>query len=514
MRRAVAFVIVVGILCFWLYAGTDFARNALQDGKSRIVVSPETTFLVEPVDEQGYLECVKALNLALSQGVTRENNAAVLWLEAVGFRAEGNVLQFQAQELGCEVPDESEPFYRDAASQPRNKLTLFVPLEQHERVTSGPWKGSEYPEALAWVEANEQALSKVAEAVKRPVYYVPREGASVWSILLPDVQQTRAVARCLIARAYLRLEQGEFDLAWEDLMTSSRLARMIGKGPFFIERLVGIAIDGQTNVAILKWLESLPVMYTDLDARIEEFVALGPFQGMDSAFEYERLMLVDFANHLERGQDVEDLMQGQQIGWQTLLGRGVDWNVVLTKAGEHYELLKRTAQIADASERRLELIKISTALRAENDKLTAQYSSASGIAGSLFRSKEQVSLDTATLLLGLLSPAAEHLCSAEDRSSTEREMTRLALLLKKYQLEHGKFPATLEELGADALRTPEGERGFVVETAYRCTDTELLLYHFGNNLTDEQGPAEQVDEGADEDQAPKSDDRGIRWKID
>src|SRR5260370_4917753 len=58
-------------------------------GSSTFTVSPETTYITEPLDKDGYPDYVTALNQRLSQGVTPENNANVLIWQALGPHMQG-----------------------------------------------------------------------------------------------------------------------------------------------------------------------------------------------------------------------------------------------------------------------------------------------------------------------------------------------------------------------------------------------------------------------------------------
>ena len=51
---------------------------------ARITVSKETTYFTEPLQPDGYVDYVAALNQRCSDGVTPENNAAVLFWQAFG----------------------------------------------------------------------------------------------------------------------------------------------------------------------------------------------------------------------------------------------------------------------------------------------------------------------------------------------------------------------------------------------------------------------------------------------
>ena len=496
---------LVGLLLLGGLGFTRFETGSMQDRQSPIEISKETTVYTEPLDENGYLLVVEALRRHSSEGVTRDNNAAVLWLEAIGFRAEGTVLDYQAEQLGSEIPPDDASFFRHGTPQP-GPLDVFLPLEQLERVNQGPWGADECPEAAEWIEENEAALALVAEAVKRPRFYVPREGDHSWSLLLPDVQSSRSVARCLIARAYLRMEQSDYEGAWDDILTTYRLGRMSAKGAFLIESLVGVAIDSMAQQATSKWLETLPVMAPDLEKCLAEYDALGPIPRLADKVQNERLMLVDLANFVSQGNTLED-WPGLGAQMMVLFRRRIDWNLVLREAGGRYDRMGEIFAVQDPERRRELMAEFEEELRESNDAVQAKYENAGGIALQLFSGREEASKDVAVIFTGLIMPASAAILHAEDRSDTARQMTRLAFAIKAYQLEHGEFPASLDDLSDAGRSMPEGERSGVYPLTYRVNDEEVVLYQFGRNGEDDGGPPN------DAAMPDASDDQGWRWRL-
>src|SRR5262245_55897881 len=65
--------------------GDQSAKKA----RGRFTISKETTYVTGPLDKDGYIDYVAALNERLRQGVTPENNANVLIWKALGPRPEG-----------------------------------------------------------------------------------------------------------------------------------------------------------------------------------------------------------------------------------------------------------------------------------------------------------------------------------------------------------------------------------------------------------------------------------------
>lgn len=67
-------------------------------------------------------------------------------------------------------------------------------------------------------------------------------GPAIYSYLLPDVQQSRAMARLLRLKVKHQLRQREFDGAISTISDGLRLAEFVGQGETLIQKLVGIAI--------------------------------------------------------------------------------------------------------------------------------------------------------------------------------------------------------------------------------------------------------------------------------
>lgn len=67
-------------------------------------------------------------------------------------------------------------------------------------------------------------------------------GPGVYSYLLPDVQESRAMARMLRLKIKHQLKQRDFDGAISSISDGMRLAEFVGQGETLIQKLVGISI--------------------------------------------------------------------------------------------------------------------------------------------------------------------------------------------------------------------------------------------------------------------------------
>src|SRR4051794_7570902 len=81
LMRVRMIVLVVGVLFVGHVATGEDAKSAAPAGP-RFAISKETTYVSGPVRADGTIDYVEAVNERLAKGVTKENNAAILLLQA------------------------------------------------------------------------------------------------------------------------------------------------------------------------------------------------------------------------------------------------------------------------------------------------------------------------------------------------------------------------------------------------------------------------------------------------
>lgn len=79
VKIAVGLAAVIGII-----VGLYFWDKHAAGNRVLVTISKETTYITEPLHPDGYPDYVAVLNQQFSEGVTPENNSAVLFLKAVG----------------------------------------------------------------------------------------------------------------------------------------------------------------------------------------------------------------------------------------------------------------------------------------------------------------------------------------------------------------------------------------------------------------------------------------------
>jgi hypothetical protein len=112
-------------------------------------------------------------------------------------------------------------------------------------------------------------------------WQLPIRTESLYSILLPEVQQSREFARLVALRARVQVADGQYDEAVKTLQSGYALARNVARGPTLVQGLVGIAIAGMMDHCVfemaqqpgapnLYWaLTSLPQPLIDLREAME-----------------------------------------------------------------------------------------------------------------------------------------------------------------------------------------------------------------------------------------------------
>jgi hypothetical protein len=343
-------------LCFFLVA-EDKPVPKFPLGK-------ETTYVTAPLDKEGYIDYEAALNDRLGKGITPEKNANVLIWKALGPTPEGQRVPAEFfKRLGIEEPPEKGDYLIGLTTFGRDHLKLEpgdidTLYDQQSRASQRPWVGRDYPQIAAWLKANEKPLALAVEATKRPDYFNPlvsrkseKDPGSLIGALLPSVQKSREIANALTARAMLRVGEGKFDEAWQDLLACHRLGRLIGRGATLIESLVSIAIDSIATAADLAYLERAKLTSKQVQDRLKDLQALPPLPSMADKIDLgERFMFLDSLQLLRRGGAgmLEGLAGGkvekptpgelkalEKIDWEPALRNGNRWYDKMAAALRH-----------------------------------------------------------------------------------------------------------------------------------------------------------------------------------
>src|SRR5437763_6090316 len=167
MRAAILFLCVLATLSATALGVAQDKSDAQTAKKPRgkFTVSKETTFVTGPLDKDGYIDYVAALNEQLSKGITPENNANVVIFRAFGPHPEGGNMPTEFfKRLGYEPPENAEYWVHlgkhmreNLNPKPEGPAAEFI-FRQYDRAMKRPWKSSDYPAIESCLNLNDKPL--------------------------------------------------------------------------------------------------------------------------------------------------------------------------------------------------------------------------------------------------------------------------------------------------------------------------------------------------------------------
>jgi len=522
-------------------------------GRWTFTVSPETTYVTEPLDADGFVDYPTALNRRLGQGVTAETNANVLIWQALGPHPEGATLPPEYfQWLGSPQPPEQGEYFIDSDKyfdahlkdqpeepdgQPERKPAeppgpglpgddelgeLRLPPDRKtewqdlmDRARKWPWKAKEQPDVADWLKRNEKPLAVAIEASRRPHYFNPLvsknptpQSARLINCLLPSVQKCRAVAAALACRAMGKVGDGDFDGAWQDLLACQRLGRLMARSGTLIETLVGLAIVAIATDGQLTLLSHSKRPSKQLLAWLDDLRKLPPFPPMADKMDLgERFMTLDALMSITcHGPQFLEALDGRPGGAQSNdpLGRlftaSIDFDPAFRNVNRTFDRCGAACRLPERAARRQEFKQIEDDVRSLKQTITNI-----SVLDRVTMSKAERGEMIGNIMITLFLPAMEKVLDAIDRMEQTQINLHVAFALAAYRADTGRYPARLDELAPRYLAKVPGDMFSGGPLVYRPDGNGYLLYSVGVNGQD--------DEGRWTDDEPRGDDPRVRMPV-
>jgi hypothetical protein len=487
----------------------------------KIKVSKETTRVLEPLDKEGYVDYLTALNRMASVGVTTDNNAGVFFVQAVGapgFRGAERERFFEL--LGIKPLPTQGDYFRELRPLSTKEEDDFDGSQRE------PWKARDFPRFAEWLKTNERPLAIVIAGTHRERCYLPwvlPPKKPLMFALLPTEQASSWWARALALRAMLRLDEGNFAGAQDDLYACHRLARLIGNSPCLIGALIAAAIESLAFEGDAALMEHGKLSARDALAYQAKLRTLAPLPIIADKFDRcERLIFLDTLQVMIRERQPDALA----VLLQSLDSRMISdrmsayWDAVLRVGNEDYDnwvgaarlpASERTKAFKDLAEKlkrdTSEIIgkelfdKFTTADAAEQMKIIAERfrnmagqfaaspTQAGKLPGSIFKTvtPEECGRQIGKIFVYLLSPDLKASCAAEDRTRARQTLEQVGLALVAYQADHRMYPAKLEALVPKYLAAVPQDPCTGQPLRYDWRVDGFLLYSKGTNGVDEAG---------------------------
>jgi hypothetical protein len=518
-------LVLLGLGLLW-FSCRRMAGGPGPSGLSRITVSRETTWLTEPIGDDGCIDYLAAINRMAGEGVRPEDNAVVPLVEAFGpgFLA-GADEEFCAR-LGIPLLlaegnyfTTLDRFDKRSSSARRGRVDPAAsigppipPADQLAQALLRPWTSREFPLLAQWLAENERHLAAFVAGSRRPRCYWPRVRVAQPPTVAGAAHRLaihfREAGNALAARAMLRLHAQNLAEAWADLEACHRLGRLSAQGPTIADLMQGFALHGvacQAETAI-----ALHGSMTSAQARkrIQQLKALPPWpdaaEKMDHA---ERWVLLGTISELAQlGPESNLAGYGPALGiagldspedggqaWipglrqlGAVLGNAAtDWDEALRLANAWMDRIREALAKPDRAERAAAARSLYQELtRPPSDSLLGDFAQAVRSGRSPRKAMAERIVQT---LVPRLAPILVILPSSEDGADAQFHLAIVALALAAYRADHGALPETLADLCPNYLaelpRDIHGDGPF----QYRRSADGFLLYSVGSNGRDDGG---------------------------
>lgn len=500
------FALLMGLFAVPITAQDPTPRPALQ-------ISQETTYFTEPVNADGTIDYVAAINQYLGKGVDPQDNAFALMLPLL---VDLDPTETQRAhytrlfaELGLDLDAEGPRFSRWSEYAAQQDIDSDQADWMFGEAMTRPWKRDELPHVAAWIEQNAPAYAELQRALSLEHYYAPlirhEDDMPMVAVLLPQLGQQRQIARQIAARAFMALATDEHAAVMAYLNELHRMGSLISEEPILIGKLVGISVQSlQTKV-----VEALAERGA-LDRKLaKQYLAVhrevGTIDNIKDAVDLgERCMSLDIIQRASMGKDpglqlFMELEGAEQSPNGKLL---VAWMERMPRS-RHFDVnrsLRRVNQLFDRQQAIHELPDLRTSRQADavfNEELDDRQ-----VVEDIFLLQEISTSDAlvegwtadrytdavTALYVRLLMPALGAAVRTEGRNNTRRLVESTAIALLGYRDEHGKLPDSLEALVPEYFEAVPLDFATGEPLVYRVNeDGSALVYSFGDNFVDDGG---------------------------
>ena len=304
-----------------------------------------------------------------------------------------------------------------------------------------PWKSTDHPMAVQWLERYAPLLDLLGQAVREPYYlpYIPQEDDSPLIFMnLEPYSFHRGFAKGLRLRIENRIAKKRLDEAIDDIETCFRMANHVEKGPSPVCWLIGMAIDEMAASCARDLILSgiaKDAQLTRLDRMIR---SLPPYQTYEQFFCLDQYEQYDLVQRFFQGKvnGLADSKEGERVIQN--LRFVVEENQTRREFARLLAPFQEAAKEPCHAKRRLRLKESSDRFCKNNTRLKSAFFS------HLWTIQGRSEL-MAAFHANLTMPAYEALSIALTRNQTQRKLLRLALAAERYKCLHGGYPENLEE---------------------------------------------------------------------
>jgi hypothetical protein len=446
----------------------------------RLIISKQTTVITEPLRPNGLPDYRSFFRDLGRDGVTHENNGAVLFWQAIGPRdMEHEDWLLLCEALGFKEPPETsqvlqEPYdsemlqsvanwlndeYSVGLSDDKQALLKSPEVQKTLRdqtatdvialAQTRPWTSQQFPPMAEWIKDNAAPMKLLTEAVERPKWWSPSpsllddQDGMLLEMQLSDIQNFRAVGRAFCVRAMWHAGEGRPSEAWNDLLFLMKYARVIAKRPTVVNQLVAIAMNTQALEQIVILLH-----HGDPDSELAQqiladLVRLSDASSIVWAFDVgERMTLADAAIRISRdSKEWLTLTDGDREEFPLLLSFRLNWNQILRDSNHWIDRLIVGCRLPNAKQRRIYMNEFNQDL----ESLSIHELARQKLLGVIFKTSVRTEFFS-IIFQKIMLPALNAAVIAEDRSNMLIDLARVAAELAIHHAKYDEYPHTLYDL--------------------------------------------------------------------
>lgn len=487
-----------------------------------IRISKETTYITEPIGADGMVDYFAAIRQTQKEGVTPENNAAVLLWQAIGpwmidlkdrpafFKELGipvlpekgeyltRISEGEDAKLGAEWLQSILPKKEGAEDLDVLDEEFAEPEVDYEDIVykaqACPWKSVQIPPLAEWLKKNEKPIDLIFEASLRPkldpIFLRPPKNESLLGILLPTISICPEAQNALMIRAMNHIAENRIDAAISDAIACHRLARLVAQGVTLVEQTTAVHMDEDAFNLEMAILETHPNL-KQLQTMRNHLATLKPCMNVSRSLDrWERLMMLSLFAHLKRHGTIEfdDVFDGNSNVLLFGLRATTDWNIPLEMANDWCKKMLSAVNEKSSEDRQAAIQEIVEQLEGLNDEIKEEQSSFQNRLNRTFRS-ELIGKIYCAQLLSSFSYATE----TSNRVNTQLALARTAIEIEIYYAKHREYPKLLVDLDMENVKTVPKDIYTEKPFLYERRGKGFLLYSIGQNLVDDNGTAEAND---------------------
>ncbi len=340
MRRS---RITLATLALATFCGISRAQTS---PKLPFTISKETTAITSPLNPDGTVDYITAINQRWGKDVKPEENALVGWLEAVGTddlilssRTKNKIIAMcGAKDVG---PIEWQGY--DGSHNPKDIDTQTYDTRSADLNAAAIklWSAKDFPLLAEYITQNAAFLKQLSDAFSRPKYwlpFVPGDNRSLASVLLPSIGEMRSMSKTLCADATRRAAAGDFPGFLSEIRSVKNFAHHLSSQPTLFENLVGVAINNLADQTIGAVAGSGKLSAQEAASLADMLRLLPPMQEITVSVDvFERWSFLDTIAQMAQGEPDTVARDAPAAPYVMLDVEAIDWNTIMKRVNAAYD---------------------------------------------------------------------------------------------------------------------------------------------------------------------------------